>query len=249
MKKFIIIFLALIFLIGLSGMIFFLVDKGEYYSKGQTIFTINEDMGNGVLRRIGLGYVMYTRNTGFPTNDNDNIIASWFNAPARDKAFKILLGENAALIDLVDTDAEIVQYYTKLIMHDLNRNATKFNLEEIKKIYINLNSFEDLDTGRKISAKAIVAILDVLNSKLDIDSIKVENKSIDELEKESISHTDILKSIKDGIYVDITKVRDEDQVEVLILKSTLNTTRTKYDYDLSKLNVDSSNYEIFTEAR
>ncbi len=248
MKKFFIVLIIFILLIAVLGGIFFLIDKSEYYSKGKTVFTLKEDMGYGITRHIGLGYVMYTRNTGFPTNPNDNIISTWFNTMSRDKAIDDLLGDKKTTINLHYLNSEIVEYYTSLIMSDLNKNSSKFNLDEIKTIYININNFEDLKTGKKLESDTITAIISLLNSKLESNEIKVVNMSFTEIEKNNEIYSALLKNIKDGIYVGINRISNLNEIDIKIHKSNLNSVTTRYKYDLNKLAEDPVDFNIFTEV-
>lgn len=248
MKKFLIGVIVLIFVIAALGGVFFLIDKAEYYSTGKTIFTLNEEMGKGITRRIGIGYVMYTRSTGFPTHPNDHIISSWFNAKNREAAIEQLLGENVGLLGLEDLDLEVTKYYSQLIMNDLNKNANQFKLDEITTIYVNLNNFVDLKTNKNISAQAISSIENILVEKLDNPNIQIVNKSLSEIQKDSNIYVSFLKSIKNGIYVEVTKTVNPNQVEVIIYKDTLNIKKTKYNYDLEKLTEDTD-YNIFEEVK
>lgn len=197
MKKFLISLIIFVIVIIALGGVFFLIDKAEYYESGKTIFTLNEDMGKGITRRIGIGYVMYTRSTGFPTNVNDNIITCWFKAQSREKAIEQLLGDDAEFLDLEDKDFKITKYYSQLIMNDLNKNANQFKLDEINTIYINLNDFIDLETGDKISNQAISSIEKILITKLDNPNIQIVNKSLIEIQKDSNIYISLLKSIRE----------------------------------------------------
>lgn len=248
MKKILIGLLIFIILIVAVGGIFFLIDKAEYYGEGKTLFTLNENMGKGITRRIGLGYVMYTRSTGFPSHPNDNIITSWFNSIKRDEAIEKLLGDDVELVNLNDEDQEITKYYSQLIMNDLNKNANQFKLDEINTIYINLNNFVNLKTDSKLSTQVISAIQNTLIKKLDNSNINIVNKSLVEIQKDTNIYVLLLKSIKNGIYVDIVKTVNSNQVEVVIYRDTLNIKKTKYNYDLTKLTEDTD-YNIFEEVR
>ncbi len=257
MKKFLIGIIVTIVLLVLLGGIFFLIDKAEYFSKGETFFTINEDMGDNLTRRIGLGYVMYTRNTGFPNNENDNIISSWFKAVKRDEAIEILLKDKILFENLSLEENQVVKYYSYLLMTSLNSKGEELKEVDTNTIFVNFDKLEDLQTSEKISKPVIEAIKDTLKQKLNNPEIKIENSNTDELSREEKIQSTIVRGYSQGIYVDINRVELRNEVEVKLVQiEIVNSFRTKESYKaeikysfntaLIKESVDGN---IFTEVK
>ena len=242
MKKILIGILTFLILMVILGGVFFLVDKAEYYSNGKTIFTVNSEIKEGLTCRIGLGYIMYTRSTGTPTNSNDNIIATWFNMPSVEEVVKTLSVESSLFADFTEEERQIAQYYGYLIMNDINTNYTKFNFDNIHNIYIDLNNLKDLKTDTEITEKTKEGIINFIKTKLEQTDINIENKMLNEVVIDS-SPFGILKEVRDGIHLDIRKIKDSEKIELTIYQSKNNKSVTKYKYTLNFLNDD--NYEIF----
>lgn len=256
MKKFIISIIVILLVIIALGGVFFLIDKAEYFSRGETIFTIDENMGEGLTRKVGLGYIMYTRNTGFPKNDNDNIITSWFNPINRDEAIEILLGEDIGFENLNIEENQRVKYYSYLIMTSLNSESEKFKIEDTKAILINFSSLEDLKTGEKISKHEIEAIKELLDQKLNNPDIKIENSNIEDVERDKKIQSVLVQGIVDGIYIDIRRIDSKAKVEVEIVKKETEFLKSnitekamiKYSFDLDLIK-DSRDGNIFTAIK
>lgn len=257
MKKLLIGIIIVVMLIVVLGGVFFLIDKAEYFSKGETICTIDEDMGDGLTRRVGLGYVMYTRNTGFPNNENDNIMSSWFNAVKRDEAIEILLKDKVIFDNLSVEENQVVKYYSYLLMTSLNSESEGFKGVDTNIIFVNFDSLEDLQTGEKISKPVIEAVKDTLRQKLNNTEIKIENNNTEELVREEKIQSVLVRGFSQGIYVDVKRVELKNEVEVtLIQREKVDSFNVKESYkaelkysfniDLIKESVDGN---IFTEIK
>ncbi len=252
MKKLLMGIIVIIAVLIALGGVFFLMDKAEYFSKGETNFTIDEDMGEGITRKIGLGYIMYTRNTGFPTNPKDNIISSWFNAIKRDEAIEILLGEDLPFENLNKEENQIVKYYSYLIMSSLNSESERFKIADTNTILVNFNNLENLKTGEKISKSVIEAIKEMLVEKLSNSNIKIENSSIEEVDRDKKIQSVVVQGTTAGIYVDVRRIDDKAEIEVELVQKevvlfqvkTSEKVILKYSFNLNLID-HSKDGDIF----
>lgn len=253
MKKFLITIVILVMITFILGGVFFLIDKAEYFSKGKTIFTIDEDMGEGITRKIGLGYIMYTKNTGFPTDERDNIITSWLNIISREEAIEVLGSDN--IVEGLNEEEKIVKYYSYLIMTSLNSKLSEFETKD-NPIIINFDNLEDLKTGEKISESTKEAILNHIKENLNDSKLIIESKSKAEVKENKNIQDVVVEGIKAGIYVDIKRVAEKNEIEVdlnqikiefFIAKSVKKFT-LKYSFDLNALD-ESLDGNIFVEIK
>ncbi len=249
MKKFLTGLLILLVLLSLLGGAFFLLDKNEYYSKGGTKFTINEDLGEGLTRRIGLGYVMYTRDTGFPLNEDDHITTSWFNMISREKALEKLAVEEEefTLPGLTEEETQVAMYYSNLIMNDFNENVEKFDTKDLETLYINLDNFIDLKTGEKIDSKVADAIINSLTELLENPDYKIENKELKDIVTRTIALATIRNEVKNGLYIKVNVNEEKNEIDLIIHKSDSKQSKTTYSYDLDIL--EKKEYKVFEKVK